>query len=71
MIEDARSNVVLLATKPSLAFKGFEMEKFAREDFDRSPIPRAVFGVGACFSHKFKGPTSPVGKRLWRKSKHV
>lgn len=66
VVEDARSNLVLLSTKPSSAFHGFNPVEMSAEDERRSPLRPELFDVGTVVRRKFSGPLSSRGKRLWR-----
>lgn len=66
VVEDARSNPVLLSAKPSSAFHGFNPVEISAEDERRSPLRPELFDVGTVVRRKFSGPLSSRGKRLWR-----
>lgn len=66
VVEDARSNLVLLSTKPSSAFKGFNPVDVSAEDRRRSPLRPELFNLETVVQRKFSGPVSTEGKRLWR-----
>lgn len=67
VVEDARSNLVLMSTKPSSAFEGFVPVAFSEEDIARSPLRPKLFDIGTVVKRKFSGPLSGEGKkRVWR-----
>lgn len=66
VIADARSNTVLVSTKPSVAFEDFNPVELSVADIARAPVRPKLFGKGTRVAKKFKGPISDRGKRLWR-----
>lgn len=69
VVEDARSNVVLLSTNPASAFKGFQPLPLSDEDIERSPLRKKMFLPRTKVSKSFKGPYTDTGRRRWRSPK--
>lgn len=65
VIENARSNVVLLSTNPSSAFKDFQPVRLSEEDLLRAPVAKSMFAIGTVVEQRFKGPVMETGKLLW------
>lgn len=66
VVEDARSNLVLMSVKPSSAFEGFSGVALSEEDCRRSPYRPRMFKMETVVRKKFSGPISSQGKRVWR-----
>ena len=69
VIEDARSAVVTLSTRPAAAFKDFQPVPFSTEDFGRAKVEPKMFEIGTVVEESFKGPRRENGRLLWKKKK--
>lgn len=65
VVEDARSNLVLMSTNPRNAYSGFSPVAMSSADFSRAPVNQSLFKVGETFRKGFRAP--PQGRRTaWR-----
>lgn len=69
-VADARSNLVLMSTNPSVAFENFQPVCLSDADEDRAFVQPSLFEVGHVFRKGFKAPSS--GRhREWSGSKFL
>lgn len=66
VLEDARSDVVLMSTNPMSAFSNFQPVPLSDEDQFRAPVARRMFPVGTLVKKGFRAPVMGNGQRAWR-----